>query len=87
MKKFSKNHVIILPHAEQYRNLYNISIDEVIDTLNKPDLLEGLPDDRYTAEKMFGKKRIYIYFYQTFPLLGTPSEHYAIVDFVSFTDV
>lgn len=87
MRKFSINHVIILPHAEEYRDLYRISLDDVVLTLNEPNLHEGLSDDRYTAEKTIGKKRVYIYYYQTFPLQGNPDELYAIVDFVGFSDI
>jgi len=30
MPTFSKNHVIILPHAEDYRDSYTISLSEVL---------------------------------------------------------
>jgi hypothetical protein len=86
MYQFSKDHVIILPHAEEYRKAYNIGLDEVVLTLNEPDLHEGLTNDKYTVEKTISKKHIYIYYYQTFPLQGNPDELYAIVDFVSVTD-
>jgi hypothetical protein len=85
--KFSKDHVIILPHAEEYRDVYNITLDEVVLTLNEPDLREGLTDDKYTVEKTIGKKRVYIYYYQTLPLQGKPEELYAIVDFIGFTAI
>jgi len=85
--KFPKDHVIILPHAEEYRDTYSISLDEVFKTLNEPDLHKGLSDERYTVEKTFGKKRVYIYYYQTYPLQGKPEELYAIVDFVGFSDI
>lgn len=87
MHKFSKDHVIILPHAEEYRDVYNITLDEVVLTLNEPDLREGLTDDKYTVEKTIGKKRVYIYYYQTLPLQGKPEELYAIVDFIGFTAI
>lgn len=86
MHKFSKDHVIILPHAETYRDVYSITLNEVVLTLNEPDLNEGLTDDKYTGEKTIGNKRIYIYYYQTYPLQGNQNELYAIVDFVSVTD-
>ncbi len=87
MSKFSKNHVIILPHAETYRDAYEISLDEVVLTLNESEVHEGLPDDRFTVEKTIGKKRVYIYFYQTLPLQGNDNELYAIVDFISVTEL
>jgi hypothetical protein len=87
MHKFSKDHVIILPHAEEYREVYTITLDEVVLTLNEPELHEGLIDDRYTVEKTIGKKRIYIYYYQTLPLQEEQGELYAIVDFIGISDV
>ena len=87
MQTFTKDHVIILPHAEDYRDSYNISLSEVVLTLNEPELHEGLSNDRYTAEKTIGKRRIYIYYYQTLPLQAQQSELYAIIDFVGFSNV
>jgi hypothetical protein len=87
MQTFTKDHVIILPHAEDYRDSYNISLSEVILTLNEPETHEGLSNDRYTAEKTIGKRRIYIYYYQTLPLQAQQDELYAIIDFVGFSDV
>jgi hypothetical protein len=87
MHKFSKDHVIILPHAEDYRDVYNINLDEVVLTLNEPELHEGLSDERYTVEKTIGTRRVYIYYYQTLPLQAKPNELYAIIDFVGFSDV
>jgi hypothetical protein len=46
-----------------------------------------LSNDRYTAEKTIGKRRIYIYYYQTLPLQAQDHELYAIIDFVGFSDV
>ena len=87
MQTFAKDHVIILPHAADYRDTYNISLDEVVLTLNEPELHEGLSNDRYTAEKTIGKRRIYLYYYQTLPLQAHQNELYAIIDFVGFSDV
>jgi len=86
MNKFAKDHVIILPHAEEYRDSYNISLSEVILTLNEPHLHEGLSNERYTAEKTIDKRRIYLYYYLTFPLQAQDHELYAIIDFVGFSD-
>jgi hypothetical protein len=87
MQQFSKDHVIILPHAEEYRDSYNISFSEVVLTLNEPDLHEGLSNERYTVEKTISKRRIYLYYYQTLPLQAHQNELYAIIDFVGFSDV
>ena len=87
MQTFSKDHVIILPHAEDYRDSYTISLAEVLSTLNDPELHEGLSNERYTAEKTIGTRRIYLYYYQTVPLQAQPHERYAIIDFVGFSDV
>ena len=87
MHTFSKDHVIILPHAEDYRDSYNISLDEVALTLNEPELHEGLSNERYTVEKTIGNRRIYLYYYQTLPLQAKHNELYAIIDFVGFSDV
>ena len=87
MQTFTKDHVIILPHAEDYRDSYTISLSEVLSTLNEPELHEGLANERYTAEKTIGKRRIYLYFYQTLPLQTKQNELYAIIDFVGFSDL
>jgi hypothetical protein len=42
MQQFTTDHVIILPHAEEYRDTYNITLSEVIATLNEPELHEGV---------------------------------------------
>ena len=86
MQTFTKDHVIILPHAEEYRDTYTITLSEVLLTLNEPELHEGMSHERYTAEKTIGKRRIYLY-YQTIPLQAQPHERYAIIDFVGFSDV
>lgn len=87
MITFSKDHVVILPHAEEYRETYDISVDEVLDTLNDPEVHVGVSEGRDTVEKTIGKRRVYIYFYKTLPLQGKPGELYAIVDFVGFSDI
>ena len=86
MQIYTKDHVIILPHAENYRDTYTISLSEGLATLNEPELHEGLSHERYTAEKTIGKRRIYLYYYQTLPLQAQPHERYAIIDFVGFSD-
>ena len=87
MPTFASDHVIILPHAEDYRDSYTISLPEVLSTLNEPELHVGFSNERYTAEKTIGKRRIYLYYYQTVPLQAQPHERYAIIDFVGFSDV
>ena len=87
MPTFAKDHVILLPHAEDYRDTFNVSLAEVLSTLNDPELHEGLANERYTAEKTIGKRRIYLYYYQTLPLQAQQHELYAIIDFVGFSDV
>jgi hypothetical protein len=86
MPTFPKDHVILLPHAEDYRDSYTISLAEVLATLNEPELHEGLANERYTAEKTIGKRRIYLYYYQTLPLQAQRHERYTIIDFVGFSD-
>jgi len=34
MYNFPKDHVIILPHAEAYRDVFTVTLDEVVLTLN-----------------------------------------------------
>jgi hypothetical protein len=78
--------VSILPHAEEYRNLYSIDIADVLTCLNAPDKKEGLSTDRYTAEKMFEKYNLYIYYYLTLPLQSRGDDDvHAVVDFIGFT--
>ena len=87
MSTFPKDHVIILPHAEEYRRLYDVSLDEILLTLNNPKLREGISSDHYTVEKTTGKHRIYLYYYLTLPLQAKQDEMYVIVDFIGFTPV
>lgn len=85
MRRFTKDHIFILPHAEEYRLLYGITIDELLLTLNAPDTHEGLAEDHYTSEKAFPTHRVYVYYYLTLPLQGERDEAYAIVDFIGYT--
>jgi hypothetical protein len=85
MRTFPKDHVIILPHSEEYRKLYDISLDEVLLTLNEPELNEGVTSGRYTVEKTISKRRIYLYYFVTLPLQAKQDELYAVIDFIGFT--
>ena len=85
MPSFSRDHLFILPHADEYRQLYDISIDDVLTCLNDPDKHEGLATDHYTVEKTNHDHRIYLYYYLTYPLQATDSKVYAIVDFIGYT--
>lgn len=87
MQQFTKDQIIILPHAEEYRKAYDITLEEILVTLNKPDNHEGLSSDRFTAEKTIGKRRIYVYYYQILPFSAKQGEYYAIVDFVGYSNV
>ena len=87
MQTFTNDHVILLPHAAEYRDTFNVSLSEVLSALNEPELHEGLSNERYTAEKTIGKRRIYLYYYQTLPLQAQQNELYAIIDFVGFSDI
>ncbi len=40
MPQFPTDHIIILPHAEEYRKFYGISLGQVLTTLNEPDTHE-----------------------------------------------
>ena len=86
MPRFTTDHVFILPHAEEYRVLYSIPLDQVLTTLNQPDTHEGLTTGRYTAEKTLAKHRVYVYYYRTLPLRGKSDEVYAIVDFIGYSE-
>lgn len=87
MRTFPKDHIIILPHTEEYRKLYSISLNEVLLTLNGPELHEGISSDHLTVEKTIGKRRIYLYYYLTLPLQAKQGELYAVLDFIGFTPV
>jgi len=81
----TQDHVIILPHAEEYRRLYDIALADVLLCLNEPDMHEDLVSDLYTAEKTIGTHRIYLYYYKVLPLHAQPGEVYAIVDFIGYS--
>ncbi len=85
MPRYPEDHVFILPHAQEYRRAYSVSIEQVLLCLNKPDLQEGLAEDHYTVEKTFNGHRVYVYYYLTLPLQGERDEVYVIVDFVGYT--
>ena len=85
MHRVTKDHLFILPHAEEYRQFYDISIDDVLTCLNHPDTHTGLATDHYTAEKAMHDHHIYVYYYLTLPLQATDKEVFAIVDFIGYT--
>ena len=82
MRRFPKDHVFILPQAEEYRTFYGITRAQVLTCLNTPDTHAGLATDHYTAEKTIGAHRVSVYYYVTLPLQGNSDEVYAIVDFI-----
>ena len=84
MPQFPNDHVFILPHADEYRRAYGVSIAQVVQCLNEPDLREGLAEDHYTAEKAFADHHVYVYYYLTLPLQAEKDEFFVIVDFVGF---
>ncbi len=89
MYKFPEDHIIIIPHTQEYMEGYGVTMSEVVQTLNEPDVHEGLSDDRYTVEKTIGKRRIYIYYYHIVPTTygeKVDEQPFAIVDFVSATN-
>ena len=86
MTRFTTSHVFILPHDEEYRALYSITLKQVLQTLNHPDTHEGLTTGRYTAEKTFGRHRVYVYYYRTLPNNSKTDEVYAIVDFIGYSE-
>jgi hypothetical protein len=86
MPHLTHDHMFILPHADEYRRLYSLSIQDVLRCLNTPDLQEGLATGHYTVEKQLKDKHIYIYYYLTAPLQATADEVYAIVDFIGYSE-
>jgi hypothetical protein len=87
MQTFPKHHIILLPHAEEYRAFYKITLNEIGEVLSAPETVAGLSDSRYTAEKTLGKKRIAVFYYQTLPMNGRPDEPYAVVDFIGLREL
>jgi hypothetical protein len=87
MPQFTSDHIFILPHAQEYALLYDVSIEDVLLTLNDPDTNEGLATGHYTVEKQIGTRRLYVYYYRTLPLQGKTQEYFAIVDFIGYTGV
>ena len=85
MPRFTKDHIFILPHAEEYRRFFDVSIQHVLDRLNAPEHNEGLATDHYTAEKALNNRRLHVYYYLTYPLQATDTGAYAIVDFIGCT--
>jgi len=86
MTRFPSDHIFILPHANEYRQFYSITHEQVLDCLNAPDTREGLNTDHYTAEKKLGDHYIYVYYYLTYPLQAADNEMYIIVDFIGYTE-
>src|SRR5260370_11627990 len=85
MPRFTKDHIFILPQAEEYRTSYKVPIAGVLDCLNEPHH-EGLATEHYIVEKTVNGSRLYVYYYLTLPLQGTKDETYAIVDFIGLAD-
>lgn len=86
-RAFTKDHVIILPHAEEYRLFYDVSREDVLRVLNEPDTHEGLATGYYTVEKQMGGHRLFLYYYLTLPLQAARDEVYAIVDFIGYATI
>jgi hypothetical protein len=82
---FTKDHVFILPQAEEYRKFYSVRVSDVLSCLNEPHH-DGLATDHYVVEKTVKGSRLYVYYYLTLPLQGKKDEAYAIVDFIGLTD-
>lgn len=86
MPHFPSDHVFILPNAQGYRQFFDVSSEQVLDCLNTPDTTEGLATNHYTAEKTIHNRRLYVYYYLTYPLQATDTDVYAIVDFIGCTE-
>lgn len=71
-----------MPHAEEYRQHYNVSIDDVLLILNEPEEQEGLASDKFTAARVFESSRVFLDYYVTLPLQGEGEMVCAIVDYV-----
>ncbi len=82
MVQFTKKHVFILPHAEEYRKRYKVSIDDVLLILNEPEQREGLAEGHYTVKRTFATYLVFLDYFVTLPLQGDGDETYAIVDYV-----
>jgi hypothetical protein len=85
MPRFTKDHIFILPQAEEYRTFYKVAISDVLSCLNEPHH-DGLATDHFIAEKTVNGARLYVYYYLTLPLQGKKDEAYAIVDFIGLAD-
>jgi hypothetical protein len=81
MPQFTKNHVFILPHAEKYRQRYEVSIDDVLLILNDPEEREGLAEGHYTTKRTFATNLVFLDYFVTLSLQGD-NEIYAIIDYV-----
>jgi len=82
MPTYTNRTVIVLPHAEEYRKRYRVSVDEILLLLNDPEEREGLATDHYTAKRTFETRLVFLDYYVTLPLQGDKDSVFAIVDFV-----
>lgn len=87
MLRIPFDHILILPHADEYRRFFEVSESQVFDCLNIPDHQKGLNIDHYTAEKELSNRRLYVYYFLTYPLSAQRDEVYAIVDFVGCSEL
>jgi hypothetical protein len=85
MPRFTKDHIFILPQAEEYRKFYKVTIADVLSCLNEPHH-NGMATDHYIAEKSVNGSRLFVYYYLTLPLQGKKDETYAIVDFIGLAE-
>ncbi|SRR6266567_4354688 len=86
MRQFTKDHIFILSHADEYRRFIDVSIKQVLDCLNALEKSVGLATDHYTAEKALKPRRLHVYYYLTYPLHTIDTEAFAIVDFIGCTE-
>ncbi len=74
----------------------HVSIGDILQTLNAPDLHEGLSDGRYTNKRLFPPPplsfayRISVCYYITLPLQGKRDkamvQAFAIIDSISYSE-
>jgi hypothetical protein len=85
MHRFTRDQLFILPLAKRYCDVYGVSIDDILTTLNQPDRFKGMATGRFSAGKQLQDTYLYVDYYLTYPMSTTDATPCAVIDSLGCT--